>query len=149
MTDMTWNCSLPQGVRCPSLPSHSLPCPSLPVGDQDRRRSESPQYRLHTWPAGRGHHHGRQAGWSTLFQRPPCPPPSHSGVMAYYFPQFTFPPLQVVSVFSVGPGQSLLEEQRDRGGGPTTLLARTFTSRGMEVAMTVNGVNASSVFLRT
>ena len=54
----------------------------------------------------------------------------------------------MVSLFSVGPGQTLLEEQRDRGGGPTTLLARTFTSRGMEVAMTVNGVNASSVFLR-
>ena len=55
---------------------------------------------------------------------------------------------KVVSTFTRGQGASLVEDQSEVDG-PTTILMRTFTREGMEVAMTINGVNASSVFLRS
>jgi len=56
---------------------------------------------------------------------------------------------QVSSLFRLGDSEdSLLEEQRSREGGPTTILTRRFYDNRMEVGMLVNSVNASSVFLR-
>lgn len=55
---------------------------------------------------------------------------------------------QVTSLFSLGGKDSLVEEQKSRDGGPTTILTRRFDASRMEVGMVVNGVSASSVFLR-
>jgi len=55
---------------------------------------------------------------------------------------------QVTSLFSLVSEDSLLEEQKSRDGGPTTILTRSFYDNRMEVGMVVNNVNASSVFLR-
>ena len=54
---------------------------------------------------------------------------------------------QVVSKFALGPGPRLLEEQMGVGG-PTTTLVRTFYRDRMTADMEVNGVKASSIFLR-
>lgn len=55
---------------------------------------------------------------------------------------------QVTSLFSLGGKDSLVEEQKSRDGGPTTILTRRFDASRMEVGMVVNRVSASSVFLR-
>jgi len=55
---------------------------------------------------------------------------------------------KVTSLFSLGGEDLLLEKQRSREGGPTTILTRRFFENRMEVGMLVNNVNASSVFLK-
>jgi len=55
---------------------------------------------------------------------------------------------KVTSLFSLGGEDLLLEKQRSREGGPTTILTRRFFDNRMEVGMLVNNVNASSVFLK-
>jgi len=55
---------------------------------------------------------------------------------------------KVTSLFSLGGEDLLLEKQRSRDGGPTTILTRRFFENRMEVGMLVNNVNASSVFLK-
>jgi hypothetical protein len=54
----------------------------------------------------------------------------------------------VTSRFTVGPGPAISEVQREEGGLGTAL-DRTFHRDRMEVDMRVNGVTASSVFLRS
>jgi len=51
-------------------------------------------------------------------------------------------------LFSLGGEDLLLEKQKSREGGPTTILTRRFFENRMEVGMLVNNVNASSVFLK-
>jgi len=55
---------------------------------------------------------------------------------------------KVTSLFSLGGEDLLLEKQKSREGGPTTILTRRFFENRMEVGMLVNNVNASSVFLK-
>ena len=52
-----------------------------------------------------------------------------------------------MSNFTVGPGPRLVEEQSGVDG-PTTTLVRTFYRDRMTVDIEVNGVRASSIFLR-
>ena len=53
----------------------------------------------------------------------------------------------MLSNFTVGPGPRLVEEQSGVDG-PTTTLVRTFYRDRMTVDIEVNGVRASSIFLR-